>query len=190
MNPITFLYKKINLRKNKKRFASFGKNSCIGIPLRINGANRIYIGDNVSIHYLTWLACIPLTGVSGGGKLIIEDGCVIGDFNHIFSTFEIVLRKNVLTANHVYISDNQHCYEDINTPIVKQPIKQLSKVEIGEGSWIGENVCIMGCSIGKGCVIGANSVVTHDIPDYCIAVGAPAKIIKKYDFDTKIWIKV
>ena len=67
---------------------------------------------------------------------------------------------------------------------------QKKPVIIGEGSWIGENVCIIGASVGKHCVIGANAVVTKDIPDYCVAVGTPAKIIKKYDTKIKKWIKV
>lgn len=90
----------------------------------------------------------------------------------------------------VYISDNLHSFEDIGTPIHKQPIKQIGTVRIGEGSWLGENVCVIGANIGKHCTIGANSVVTHDIPDYSVAVGAPAKVIKRYDFETQQWEKV
>ena len=73
---------------------------------------------------------------------------------------------------------------------MEQPIIQNGTVEIGERSWLGENVCVLGAIIGKHCVIGANSVVTHDIPDYSVAVGAPAKVIRKYDFSSKEWIKV
>lgn len=60
-------------------------------------------------------------------------------------------------------------------------------MEIGEGTWLGENVCVIGAKIGKHCVIGANSVVTKDIPDYSIAVGAPARIIKQYNFKENVW---
>ena len=67
---------------------------------------------------------------------------------------------------------------------------QKHDVEIGEGSWLGENVCVLGAIIGRHCVIGANSVVTKDIPDYSIAVGAPAKVIKRYDFTTNSWQKI
>ena len=58
---------------------------------------------------------------------------------------------------------------------------------IGRDSWRGENVCVLGAKIGRHCVIGANSVVTKDIPDYCIAVGIPARIIKRYCFDSQTW---
>ena len=66
----------------------------------------------------------------------------------------------------------------------------MRDVVIGEGSWLGEHVCVIGASIGKNCVIGANSVVTHDVPDYSIAVGVPAKVIKRYNFNSKQWEKV
>lgn len=156
-------------------------------PLRINGASHIYIG-NSRIGYKTWLAARPHTGYKDV-KLIIEDGCTIGNFNHIYATKSIILHNSVLTADKVYISDNLHDYRDINIPIKDQPIVQKNCVEIGEGSWLGENVCVIGAKIGKHCVIGANSVVTKDIPDFCVAVGAPAKVIKHYDFNKKLWVK-
>lgn len=176
-----YLYYKVIL-------GSIGNHSYIDHPLRIDGAKTIYIGKGVSIKYKSWIASKPLTGADSS-KLVFEDGCVIGHFNHIFSTKSIIFHKNVLTADRVYISDNLHGYEEIDIPIVRQPVVQNGTVEIGEGSWIGENVCITGASIGKHCVIGANAVVTHDIPDYCVAVGIPARIVKKYDFSIGQWRK-
>ena len=121
--------------------------------------------------------------------LIIEDGSIVGNFNHIFATNYIRIGKNVLIADKVYISDNLHTYVNPNIPIMHQPIKQLNKVDIGDGTWIGENVCIIGASVGKNCVIGANSVVTRDIPDFCVAVGAPARIVKQFNPATNSWEK-
>lgn len=175
---IRFYYRKI--------FGHFG-NSTYDSPLRFKGERNIYVGDGVLIQYKTWLEALPLTGYES--KLVIEDGCVIGNFNHIYATKSIIIHKYVLTADKVYISDNLHGYADINSPILRQPIVQNREVEIGEGSWLGENVCVLGSRIGKQCVIGANSVVTHDIPDYCVAVGAPARIIKRYDLNTNQWRK-
>ena len=96
----------------------------------------------------------------------------------------------MLTADKVYISDNVHDYHNIEIPVKEQPIVQKKEVCIGEGAWLGENVCVIGASVGKHSVVGANSVVTKDIPDYCVAVGIPARVIKKYDFDKKEWIKI
>ena len=119
---ITLLY--------KYRFKSFDKKSYLHSPLKIDGIENIEIGNNVFIAYKTWLAAMPLTG--GKSKLVIEDGVHIGNFNHIYATQSIIIRKDVLTADKVYISDNLHGYEDINTPIIKQSIVQKKEVEIGE----------------------------------------------------------
>ena len=101
-----------------------------------------------------------------------------------------MIEESVLTADRVYISDNIHGYEDVSIPIKNQPIVQKGTVTIGSGSWIGENVSILGASIGKHCVIGANSVVTRNIPDYSVAIGSPARVIKRYDMDNNNWIIV
>jgi len=169
-------------------FKKVGYKSIIRSPLKIENAANIVIGNNVLIGYKAWLAASSLTG-NVECSLEIGDGCSIGNFNHIYATKKIEIQNNVLTADRVYISDNQHGYEDINLPVIKQGIIQLNAVSIGEGSWLGENVCVLGAKIGKNCVIGANTVVTKDIPDYSIAVGAPAKIIKRYDFDLQEWRK-
>jgi acetyltransferase-like isoleucine patch superfamily enzyme len=167
---------------------TIGHRSKIISPLKINGHSNISIGKNVTIEYKTWLAALPHTGATTC-NLIIEDGTQIGHFNHIYATSKIHIGKNVLTADRVYISDNLHSYEDINVAIVHQKIKQIQEVTIGDGSWLGENVCVIGANIGKGCVIGANAVVTKNIPDYCIAVGSPAVIIKKYNPVSGTWLK-
>lgn len=171
------------------QFQSFGQKSRIDFALRIDGAKNIIVGSHVHIQYKTWLGALPLTGFQDC-CLTISDGCVIGNFNHIYCTQKITIEENVLTADKVYISDNLHSYEDINIPIWKQPIKQIHSVVIGQGSWLGENVCVIGASIGKHCVIGANSVVTKDIPAYSVAVGVPAKVVKRYNFETQQWEKV
>ena len=81
----------------------------------------------------------------------------------------------------MYITDCDHEYRDINVPVIDQGIVQRGQmVSIGEGSYIGINAVIVGnVKIGKHCVIGANSVVTKDVPGYCVAVGSPARVIKK-----------
>lgn len=169
----------------KSHFKSFGSGSFIQKPLKIDGGKNISIEDSVIIAKHVWLGALPLTGRTC--QITIGKGSRIGHFNHIYATSSITLGKSVLTADKVYISDNLHSYEDVSVPILDQPIKQCNPVIIGEGTWIGENVCIIGANIGRNCVIGANSVVTKDIPDYCVVVGAPARIIKRYCIETLVW---
>jgi len=173
--------------KNRMLFGHFGAKSRVYSPIRVLGYKNIYIGTSVMIHSHSWLQAVPLTGFFP--KLLIGDNSTLGDFVHIVSTSLVKIGKNVLIANNVYISDNAHEYERINIPVKMQSIKQLRKVILGDGCWVGEHVSIIGASVGKNSIIGANSVVTHDIPDYCVAVGSPAYIIKRYNFTSHQWEK-
>ena len=121
----------------------------------------------------------------------------INDYVHIAAMEQVHIGNNVLIASHVYISDNSHgCYkgsDDDTSPNIP-PINRAyytSPVCIGDNVWIGEGVMIMpGVTIGSGAVIGAHSVVNIDIPKDCIAVGAPARVIKKYDSLRQGWYRV
>jgi acetyltransferase-like isoleucine patch superfamily enzyme len=104
---------------------------------------------------------------------------------------EIIIEDNVLFANNVFIADGFHGYDRIDIPYKNQLFSNLKPIHIGEGSWIGQNVVILpGVTIGKFSIIGANSVVTKSIPDYSIAAGLPARVIKKWDFENSKWIEV
>lgn len=169
----------------KKTFNYIGHSSSIFKPLQLDGVNSIVLEDSVRVAEGAWL-------MGGGNKnktLIIKTGTSIGHYSHIIGLYSLTVESNVLIADRVFISDCTHCYEDINIPVIKQNVKKLSSVTIGEGTWIGENVCVCGSSIGKHCVIGANSVVLSSIPDYCVAAGNPAKVIKKFDFKRNEWVR-
>jgi acetyltransferase-like isoleucine patch superfamily enzyme len=171
----------------KLLLGKIGSRSRLVSPM-ISGHKRIFIGSNVFIHYKSWLAADPVTGVADC-KLIIGDGTYIGHFCHIYASAHIEIGSKVLIADKVYLSDNRHSYKDAQLAVIDQPVKQLKPVIIGDGAWLGENVCIIGARVGKKSVVGANAVVTKDIPDYTIAVGAPAYIIKRFNFDTNEWQK-
>ena len=110
-------------------------------------------------------------------------------FHYSACASQIRIGKNTAVAANVTITDIHHPYEDVETPIERQDIITKS-VLIGEDCKIYNNVVVMpGVHIGKHCTIGANSVVTHDIPGYSVAVGAPARVIKQYNFETKRWEK-
>lgn len=170
----------------KSRFGAWGDGSLIVAPVAIEGEDRIHLGKDVLVASGSCLAANPLTG-HAESRLTIGDGCRIGRFNHIYATKCVTLGAKVLTANGVYISDNLHGFADVHTAIMDQPVTQRAPVHVGDGTWIGHNACIIGASIGRNCVIGANAIVTHDIPDHCVAVGVPARIVKRFDAATGIW---
>ena len=179
-------YRKILLGKIRAiRQPCLPWDTTIRTPFRIDGGSDLNIGRSVVFQSGVWLFCGQVNGVPG--KIRIGDNCSFGYRNHITCLGEVTIGDNVLTANNVYISDNSHSYEKIDVPIMHQEVTFSRKVEIGSGSWIGENVSIIGASVGKNSVIGANSVVTSDIPDYSVAVGIPAKVIRKYNQVKNQW---
>jgi len=166
-------------------FKKFGRRVRITSPLKIEGAKCIEIGDRTIINDLGWLMAVPIDDHEP--LLTIGQDTYIGHMAHIVCVRRVHIGNNVITADRIYISDNIHGYEDIETPVIRQKVQFKSEASVGDDSWLGENVCIVGARIGKHCVIGANSVVTRDIPDYSIAVGMPARVIKKYNFETRRW---
>jgi len=186
---INIIYRILNFKLFKflfsSKFKQIGINSLLKKPFRIDGGKNIIISDNCFFQSGLWLYSVGIN--LDKPTLFIGVGSVFGYNNHITCVKNVHIGNNVLTANNVYISDNLHSYEDIKIPIINQPVKFKRQVKIGNGAWIGENVCIIGASVGNNSVIGANSVVTRDIPDFCVAVGSPARVIKKYDFHDECW---
>jgi acetyltransferase-like isoleucine patch superfamily enzyme len=168
-------------------FARFGARSRILRPIRIEGSDNIAIGADVFINNFAWIETIRAFSVQP--RLDIRDGVYIGNSAHIITTQSIEIGRDVLIADRVYIADYIHGYEDPHRPVKTQELIQRQPVSIGDGSWIGENVVIIGATIGRHCVIGANAVVSGDIPDFCVAVGAPARVVRHWDQDQMQWIK-
>lgn len=176
---------KIFILLNKHNFAQFGKNVFIFDP-QVWNPQHIHLGSNLWIGDKVWLA---VSSNRSDSKLVIKDKVRIGRFSEIYALQSIILEDGVVAAENVYISDNTHAYNDINRFIRDQEVEYTGEVVIGSGTWIGRNVCIISCTIGKNCIIGAYSFVKHDIPDYCVVVGNPARIVKRYNPDTQNWEK-
>ena len=110
----------------------------------------------------------------------IGDRCLIGRGSGIVGHFSIDIGNDVWTGHYVYITDQNHGYENVSIPISQQTQMERA-VSIGDGSWLGAGTVVLpGARIGKHVAVGANSVVTGFLPDYCVAVGAPARVIKQY----------
>ncbi len=176
---------KIFILLNKHNFAQFGKNVFIFDP-QVWNPQHIHLGSNLWIGDKVWLA---VSSNRSDSKLVIKDKVRIGRFSEIYALQSIILEDGVVAAENVYISDNTHAYNDINRFIRDQEVEYTGEVVIGSGTWIGRNVCIISCTIGKNCIIGAYSFVKHYIPDYCVVVGNPARIVKRYNPDTQNWEK-
>ena len=168
--------------RHRRHFGRLGRHAYMVTPFRLDGPGGISLGDRTVLARGGWLYCHDAQA-----RIIIGEGCELGFNNHIAAVGELRIGARVLTASNVYIADNVNGYEDVSRPIIEQPVRFKGPVSIGDGSWLGENVCIIGANVGRNCVIGANAVVTRDIPDYSVAVGAPARVIKQYDRVAGVW---
>ncbi len=169
-----------------RRFKKIGKGSVIFAPMQFSDVRSVVIGRYAVIAHGAWLMGNSKNNIT----LKIGNGVHIGHFAHIIAKHSVTIEDNVLIADKVYITDCGHNYEDIVQPVLRQGVYHIGKVRIAEGSWLGENVCVLGAKIGRHCIIGANAVVTKDIPDYSVAVGIPAKVVKRYSFESGRWERV
>ena len=147
----------------------------------------VKIGRKIALSDYTYLLC-----VTPEARIILHDDIRVAHHFQISVAKIVEIESHVNIAPFVFISDHNHAFEDVTLPIKDQGIRvnEGDRVMIGEGTWIGTKTTIVGnVRIGKHCVIGANSVVTKDIPDYSVAAGIPARIIKRYDFEMKEWVR-
>ncbi|MFQ2262622.1 acyltransferase [Aeromonas dhakensis] len=167
-------------------FKKIGRKSTIYKPDMLQGMKFISIGERTHFQQGLWILALR-TDSNIKPNINIGNDVYVGRYAHIVSIKNVNICNNVLIADKVYISDNIHQYHDTSKPIKDQPILCKGSVTINEGAWLGENVCVIGASVGKNSVVAANSVVTKDVPDYTVVAGAPAKVIKKFNFDSQSW---
>ena len=164
-----------------RRFGAFGDGSVICFPpTTIMNERYIRIGSGTMIGPQVALSAgmVPGQHCLSDTVVSIGDRCLIGRGSGIVGHLSIEIGDDVWTGHHVYITDQNHGYDDPDLPISMQ-VQPERPVSIGAGSWLGHGVVVLpGATIGRNVVIGANSVVTGTIPDHSIAVGAPARVIR------------
>lgn len=160
---------------------SIGANSLFASDIQLINPQGISIGDNCSVlsHCILETHCSAFTH----GTIILGAGVSLGEYTHITAAIHVELGHNVLTGRFVLITDNAHGFtslEQLRIPPLARPIIAKGKVIIGNNVWIGDKATVLpGVSIGDGAIIGANSVVTKDVPAFSVVAGNPARIIKK-----------
>lgn len=172
------------------RFGSMHWTSQMAKPLRILSPRYIFIGKNVTILPMARIECVrKWKDKTYHGELVIGDGTSIEQSCHIIAGDRLEIGREVTISAFVYIADCGHGIDDVTKDVMEQPL-EVHTTKIEEGAFIGIGARIMpGVTIGKHAIVGANAVVCRDVPDYCIAAGVPAKIIKKYNFEKRSWEK-
>jgi acetyltransferase-like isoleucine patch superfamily enzyme len=161
-----------------RSLAAFGRGSVIEPPIRLDQTGRIAIGANVYVGAGSWLQA-----VGDGDEVAIEigEGSSLAGNCTITAAQSVRIGARVLFARNVYISDHSHRFEDTSRAVLDQGITGILPVEVGDGAWLAQNVVVLpGVRIGRGAVVGANAVVRDDVPDYALAVGAPARVVREF----------
>lgn len=163
--PLThwlFHFKSLGRALAKKKFAEFGS-SFIRHGVYVIGCSKISIGNHV----------------------VLRPGTMI-HANPEIDSIQIIIEDKVLIGSGVHFYVDKHSFNDTRVPIYDQGFENLSNILVKEGSWIGANSIILpGVTIGQNAVVGAGSVVTKSIPDFCVAVGNPARVIKRIKEDSQ-----
>jgi len=163
------------------RFGAFGSNSIVCFPWNtIFNEQYIHIGERTMFGPQITLSAgmVPGQHMVSDPVISIGDRCLVGKGSGIVGHLSITIGDDVWTGHHVYITDQNHGYADLDLPISQQVMPERP-VSIGDGSWLGHgSVVLPGATIGRHVVIGANSVVTGHIPDNSVAAGVPARVIK------------
>jgi abequosyltransferase len=175
-------------------FAGFGRGVSIhySCDVRRSISSRMKIGDNVYIAPGTWLN-VPEFSPNAPPAIILGNGCKIGR-RCMFSAKNLVhLEDDVMLGPSVLITDHSHEFSDIDTPIHAQGLTAGGTVRIERNCWLSHGVAIICGSgelvLGRNSVVGANAVVTRSVPPYSVVAGSPAKVVRRYDPDSRKWVK-
>ncbi len=175
-------------REQLKHLSSAGQGIVLGRSVKIEHPGCVSLGDRVHLNDHCWLSVLTENRETGmppialQPQLRIGDGCYIGRFSTLACINKLTLGRDVMISDRVFIGDSAHGFTRTDLPIRDQYLTSKGPVEIGDGTWIGIGVSIMAnVKVGRNCVIGAGSVVTSDVPDFCVAVGAPAKVVRRID---------
>lgn len=175
----------------RSKMAGFGQGASIAGPNWIVNPGAMELGDSVSIWHHARIEAIRSPENAEVIRLKIGEGTAIQPYVHIGAAHQVTLGKHVMIASNVYISDHDHDLSDPMDPASTNSRLLTAPVHIGDYTWLGEKVTVLkGVTIGERSVIGAGSVVTRDIPPMSIAVGMPAKVIRRYDTDAGRWVSV
>jgi len=196
------LQRLLDMNQRLPDFANNPSDLKIARPFRVSNPKSISIGNHVRLG----AGCVfsPLMRYPGrwlsdtadeenqqsfNPQLRIGNGVVATGNLQIYVQSEVDIGDDVMFASNVFINDAAHGYAVADIPYKDQPLWKIHPITIGEGCWIGQNVVILpGVKIGPFSIVGANSVVTKDIPARTIAAGAPARVIKTWDSFKRAWV--
>ena len=162
----------------RSSFASFGPRSRVSLPAQLQGTERIAVGNHVYLGPGCWLLTHELDGA--GGRIEIGDRTSMAGYCVLSAAVRVSIGEAVLFARNVYIADHRHGFGQADNAVLDQPIEDLRPVVVEDGAWLGQNVVLLpGVTIGRGAVVGANSVIREDVPPRSVVAGSPGRVVRR-----------
>jgi acetyltransferase-like isoleucine patch superfamily enzyme len=171
------LLRRWRIDRHMARSGAYIRHPVEGEVLEALDSGRLTVGEGTLLEPGCWLTLGP------EARIEIGNGCFLNRETMLAAIERIEIGDHVMFANHCFVGDADHRYDDRNTPITWQGFVPRGPVKIGSNCWFGVNCVVTGgVEIGDRCVVGANSVVTRNLPPGVIAAGSPAKVLKEIEF--------
>jgi acetyltransferase-like isoleucine patch superfamily enzyme len=171
------LRRRWRINRHMARAGAFIRFPVEGEVLEALDEGRLVIGEGTLLEPGCWLTLSP------DARIRIGEGCFLNRETMLAAHESIEIGDHVMFANHCFVGDADHRYDDPDVPITHQGFVGRGPVRIGSNVWFGVNCVVTGgVEIGGRAVIGSNSVVTKDIPAGVIAAGVPAKVLREIEF--------
>jgi acetyltransferase-like isoleucine patch superfamily enzyme len=170
-----------------------GGRSILFRPMLVKGAKFVTLGSRTVIREFCRLEVIERPEKSWKPSVTIGSGVTIEQGVHLVCQGEMIIEDDVAVTAYCAIVDTYHPHDppDMDVRIGSRLPSEHTFVRICRGAFIGvHSVILPNVRIGRGTVVGAGSVVTHDIPDYCVAVGSPARVIARFDPEKRTWTRI
>lgn len=193
-----YLSDKIGSTLWKRSIRRVGRGFHVCSGALIQGGQHISIGNGFYAGRLLWIEAVSeYAGVTYNPVIDIGDGVTCSQSVHIAANRSVTIADGVLFGSKVHVTDHSHgsysgaVQDHPAIPPARRVLAPGRAVRIERNVWLGDGVVVLpGVTIGEGCVIGANSVVSHSLPPHVVAVGSPAIPIKRYDAESRLWLPI
>lgn len=174
------------------KLGGYGGECRIESPILLNRPEHVFVGRGAVLCAGVMLSCVenPFGGERRFGEIHIGANCQIRENAQITAADRVVVGERVGIGRNCLVSDHDHGYEDVDRHILDNPITSPRPVTLEDGCMLGNCVRVApGVRVGRHTLVGFGSVVTRDLPPYSIAIGSPARVVRRYNFETGKWEK-
>ncbi len=169
----TLPHRRARLHWELMRRGAYARRPLHGNALEALRDGRLTVGANAFFEPDVWITLLDDATISIGEGTFLNIAVMVAAMQRV------EIGAHCMLANGCFVTDANHRFDDSDTPITWQGFTSKGPTIIGDNVWLGAHVVVTsGVTIGERCVIGANSVVTQDVPPFSIAAGAPAKVLR------------